>query len=233
MDTICDIAKRKGLEIVEDACMGIGASINGRSPGTYGKVNAYSVHPLKSLNAMGDGGMVVTNDDALAAWMRKYRNHGMVDRNHIEFWGVNMRLQPLQAVVASHGLDDLPRVIEKRNHNAARLDRGLLPLIPNVILPARPEGYKETFALYMGLFENRDALLAYLIKNEIEAKIHYPVPLHLQQAADELGYKRGSFPLAEMQADKLITLPVHQFVEDEQIDFMIEKIAEFYNLRLY
>ena len=229
MDTICDIAKRKGLEIVEDACMGIGASINGRSPGTYGKVNAYSVHPLKSLNAMGDGGMVVTNDDALAAWMRKYRNHGMVDRNHIEFWGVNMRLQPLQAVVASHGLDDLPRIIEKRNHNAARLDRGLLPLIPNVILPARPEGYKETFALYMGLFENRDALLAYLIKNEIEAKIHYPVPLHLQQAADELGYKRGSFPLAEMQADKLITLPVHQFVEDEQIDFMIEKISAFYN----
>ena len=228
MDAIVKIAKKNNLEIVEDACMGIGASIHGKSPGTYGKVNAYSMHPLKSLNVMGDGGMVVTNDDSIAEWMRKYRNHGMIDRNHIEFWGVNMRLQPLQAVVASHGLDDLPRVIEKRNHNAARLDKGLLALAPNVIIPARPEGYKETFALYMGLFENRDAILAFLVKNGIEAKIHYPVPLHLQQAANALGYKKGSFPVAEMQADKLITLPIHQFVEDDQIDFMIEKISTFY-----
>ena len=228
MDAIVAIAAKHNLEIVEDSCMGIGASINGRSPGTYGQVNAYSMHPLKSLNAMGDGGMVVTNDDALASWMRKYRNHGMVDRNHIEFWGVNMRLQPLQAVVVSHGLDDLPRVIEKRNHNAARLDKGLLELAPEVIIPARPEGYKETFALYMGLFEDRDTILAFLIRTGIEAKIHYPVPLHLQKAADALGYKKGSFPVAEIQADKLITLPIHQFVEDDQIDFMIEKIAEFY-----
>ena len=230
MDTIVAIAAKHNLKIVEDACMGIGASINGRSPGTYGQVNAYSMHPLKSLNVMGDGGMVVTNDDSLAAWMRKYRNHGMIDRNRIEFWGVNMRLQPLQAVVASHGLDDLSRVIEIRNHNSARLDKGLLALAPNVIIPARPEGYKETFALYMGLFEDRDAILAFLISNGIEAKIHYPVPLHLQQAADALGYKKGSFPIAEMQADKLITLPIHQFVEYEQIDFMIEKIAEFYGI---
>ena len=231
MDQICKLAESKGIAIVEDACMGIGASIHDRSPGTFGKVNAYSMHPLKSLNAMGDGGMVVTNDDSLATWMRKYRNHGMVDRNHIEFWGVNMRLQPLQAVVASHGLDDLPSVIGKRNHNAARLDKGLMALAPNVTVPSRPEGYRETFALYMGLFEDRDTLLAFLINNGIEAKIHYPVPLHLQQAADSLGYKQGSFPVAEMQADKLITLPVHQFVEDDQIDFMIEKIVEFYNLK--
>jgi len=229
MDTITEIAKHNNLEIVEDACMGIGASINGRSPGTYGRVNAYSMHPLKSLNVMGDGGMVVTNDDDLAAWMRKYRNHGMVDRNHIEFWGVNMRLQPLQAVVASHGLDELPAVIRKRKHNADRLDAGLRSLAPKVILPVRPIGYLETYALYMGLFEQRDALLTYLIGHEIEAKIHYPVPLHLQQAANALGYKKGSFPVAEEQADKLITLPTHQFVEDDQADFMIEKIKAFYN----
>lgn len=229
MVTISEIAKKNNLEIVEDACMGIGASINGRSPGTYGRVNAYSMHPLKSLNVMGDGGMVVTNDDALATWMYKYRNHGMVDRNHIEFWGVNMRLQPLQAVVASHGLDELPAVINKRKRNADRLDIGLAKLTPNVILPARPKGYLETYALYMGLFEKRDEILQYLIDNEIEAKIHYPLPLHLQQAADGLGYKKGSFPVAEEQADKLITLPTHQFVEDNQVDFMIEKIKAFYN----
>lgn len=228
MDQICKLAESKGIAIVEDACMGIGASINGRSPGTYGRANAYSMHPLKSLNVMGDGGMVVTNDDDLAKWMRKYRNHGMVDRNHIEFWGVNMRLQPLQAVVASHGLDELPDVIKRRKRNADILDRELKTLYSNVILPARLPGYLETYALYMGLFEKRDEVLQYLIDNEIEAKIHYPIPLHLQQAAHELGYKKGSFPVAEAQAGKLITLPIHQFVEEEQIDFMIEKIKAFY-----
>jgi aminotransferase EvaB len=229
MDSIVKIAKKNNIEIVEDACMGIGASIHGKSPGTYGKVNAYSMHPLKSLNVMGDGGMVVTNDDSIAEWMRKYRNHGMVDRNHIEFWGINMRLQPLQAIVASHGLDELPEVIVKRKINADRLDRGLKNLFPNVKIPQRPIGYLETYALYMGLFEKRDEILKYLINNEIEAKIHYPIPLHLQEAAKDLGYKKGSFPVAEMQADKLITLPTHQFVNEEQIDYIIEKISKFYN----
>ena len=112
MNQIMEICEVNNLIVVEDACMGIGASINGRSPGTFGLVNAYSMHPLKSLNAMGDGGMVATADDDLAAWMRKYRNHGMVDRNHIDFWGVNLRMQPLQCVVLSHGLDRLENTIE-------------------------------------------------------------------------------------------------------------------------
>ena len=231
MDAIVKIAKKNNIEIVEDACMGIGASIHGRSPGTFGKVNAYSMHPLKSLNVMGDGGMVVTNDDSIAEWMRKYRNHGMVDRNHIEFWGINMRLQPLQAVVASHGLDELDQVIAKRKYNADRMDKALKQLTPEVSIPHRPEGYLETYALYMPLFEKRDELLKFLIDNEIEAKIHYPIPLHLQQAAESLGYQKCSFPVAEAQADKLITLPTHQFVTDEQIDFILSKIKEFYGRR--
>ena len=114
MNAIMAIALANGLLVVEDACMGIGGSIVGSSPGTFGIAGAYSVHPLKSLNVMGDGGMVVTNDDGMAEWMRKYRNHGMVDRDHIDFWGVNMRMQPLQAVVASHGLDALSGIINKR-----------------------------------------------------------------------------------------------------------------------
>jgi dTDP-3-amino-2,3,6-trideoxy-4-keto-D-glucose/dTDP-3-amino-3,4,6-trideoxy-alpha-D-glucose/dTDP-2,6-dideoxy-D-kanosamine transaminase len=227
MEAICDLAAKRGIPIVEDACMGIGAVVNGRRPGTFGRINAFSMHPLKSLNVMGDGGMVVTNDEALAAWMLKYRNHGMTDRNHIEFWGVNMRLQPLQAIVASHGLDDLPGVIEKRNVNAARLDRGLAPLAPRVTLPARRAGHLETFALYMGLFERRDELLAHLVAHEIEAKIHYPLPLHLQPAARDLGYARGSFPVAEDQADRLITLPVHQFLVAEQMDYPLDTLAQF------
>jgi dTDP-4-amino-4,6-dideoxygalactose transaminase len=229
MDEVHAVATKHGLDVVEDACMGIGASIKGRAPGTFGRVNAFSMHPLKSLNVMGDGGMVVTNDDNLAEWMRKYRNHGMVDRDHIEFWGVNMRLQPLQAVVASYGLNNLPAVIKKRGLNAARLDRGLKVLSPHVTLPSRPTGNIETFALYMALFEQRDQLLQHLNDNEVEAKVHYPIPLHLQEAAKSLGYKRGNFPVAESQADRLITLPIHQFIENEHVDFMLKTIVEFYD----
>jgi aminotransferase EvaB len=228
MQAIMEIAASHNLPVIEDACMGIGGSVNGQSPGTFGRVNAVSMHPLKSLNVMGDGGMVVTDDDDLAAWMRKYRNHGMVDRNHIEFWGVNMRLQPLQAVVASHGLDDLSRVIAKRNQNAAYLDDCLQPHAPYVKPPRRFLGYTETFALYMLLAESRDELIRFLIGQGIEAKIHYPIPLHLQQAAFGLGYHKGSFPVAEYQADHLITLPIHQFVLKEQLDYMVDAIKEFY-----
>ena len=207
------IASQHGIEVVEDACKGIGASLRGRKAGTFGRINAYSMHPLKSLNVMDDGEMVVTNDESLACWLRKYRNYGLADRDHIEFWGVNMRLQLLQAIVSSHELDDLQIVFEKRNWNAARLDRGLKPLAPDVVLPPRPSGFIETQALYMGLFEKRDQLLIHLQNHEIEAKVHYPLPLHVQPAARSLNYSFGTFPVAEWQASHLIMLPVHQFKE--------------------
>ena len=226
---ICKLAKKNNIHVIEDACMGIGAQIFNKKPGTFGKVNAFSMHPLKSLNVMGDGGMVATNDYKIANWMNKYRNHGMIDRDHVDFWGMNMRLQPLQAIVAMHGINKLKDVINKRNLNAKILDKSLKKLNPNILVPKRLNKYKETFALYMVLCKNRDKLLKYLIKNKIEAKIHYPIPLHLQKAAKKLGYIKGSFPKAEYQAKNLITLPVHQFLNKKQINFMIKKIKDFYN----
>src|SRR5262249_54504076 len=157
--------------------------------------------------------------DGLAAWMRRYRNHGMVDRDHVELWGVNMRLQPLQAVVASHVLRTVDALVAARQRVAALLDAGLARLGDVARVPARPPSNREAFALYMACFDERDALLAHLIARGVEAKVHYPVPLHLQAAAAELGYRRGDFPRAERQADELVTLPAHQFVTDEQVAF--------------
>jgi len=230
MSKVMKIAKKYNIHVVEDACMGIGSTINKKSPGTFGIVNAFSMHPLKSLNVMGDGGMVVTNNKKIAEWLRKFRNHGMVDRDHIDFWGVNMRLQPLQAVVALEGMKTVRSIIKKRNINARQMDMGLKNLYPKVILPKRLKNYNETFALYMALFKKRDQLLKYLIKNKIEAKIHYPIPLHLQKAARKLGYKKGDFKVAENQAKKLITLPIHQFINGEQIKYVIKTITKFYRL---
>ena len=229
MPAIMKIAEDFGLKVVEDACMAPGGDIHEKHPGTFGHANAWSMHPLKPLNVMGDGGMVSTDDDILAEWMRMYRNHGMIDRDHNAIWGVNMRLQPLQAVVASYVLKTVPEIVEIRNENAHILDEGLKELSDYIKVPPRPVGYRETFSLYMARFKKRDALMNYLIERGIEAKIHYPVPLHLQEAAENLGYKRGDFPVAEKYGEEILTLPVHQYINENQIKYTLKQIRTFYS----
>lgn len=228
MQAIMGIAQKHGLKVVEDASMAPGGSVHNKHTGTMGNISAWSMHPLKPLNVMGDGGMVSTDDDELADWMRMYRNHGMVDRDHNRIWGVNMRLQPLQAIVAMKILNTVNESVEKRNINAQILDKGLKSLYPFVKVPPRPNGYKETYSLYMAQFERRDELLKYLIENGIEAKIHYPVPLHLQEAAEGLGYKPGDFPVSETYGHEILTLPAHQFISSDQLEYILKRIHEFY-----
>ena len=229
MNKIMSIAKKYSIPVIEDACMGIGAMVNNKAPGTFGTVNAFSMHPLKSLNVMGDGGMITTNDDEIAKWISKYRNHGMVDRDNIDFWGVNMRIQPLQAIVGCHGLEKLEDTINKRNKNASVLDKGLKQLDQFVHVPERINGNKETFALYMALFERRDELKKYLIDNDIEVKIHYPIPLHKQKAAQKgCVFVKEKLKNVDYQADRLLTIPVHQFLKEEHMHWVLTKIFKFY-----
>jgi aminotransferase EvaB len=227
MEAILAVAKEHGLKVVEDACPAVGASIDGRRVGTFGDVNAFSMHPLKPLHVWGDGGMIATNCDEFADWFLKYRNHGMVDRDHIAIWGVNARLQPFQAVVGSRVLDEVDRFGDLRIRNADLLDAGLAD-VGEVRVPPRPAKYRNVYQLYVVLVENRDALVKHLIARGIEAKIHYPLPLHLQEAAKDLGYKQGDFPLCEEYADKCVTLPAHQYVSPEQIEYIIREIRAFY-----
>lgn len=229
MGEILKIAKKNKIFVVEDACMGIGAKIFKKSPGTFGIVNAFSMHPLKSLNVMGDGGIVSTNNKKIYFWMKKYRNHGMINRDQNEIWGVNMRMQPLQAIVALEGLKKLKTTIKKRNKNAKILDKGLKKLYPNVIIPRRIKGHTETFALYMILVEKRDLLINFLNKKKIEAKIHYRIPLNKQKASKTFNLDQKNFTIGNMQSKKLITLPVHQFLKEEQLNYMIKCIEEFYS----
>jgi aminotransferase EvaB len=228
MFKIQEIAKENDLFVLEDACMAIGGKIKGKRPGTFSEIGAFSMHPLKSLNVAGDGGMVVTNDDDLYKWMKKYRNHGMSDRNTIEFWGVNMRIQPLQAVIANYFLDYVDNFIEKRNNNAKYLDSLLSDLNGFVKVPERPEGFLETFSLYMLLVSDRDSLIKYLIDNGVEAKIHYPVPLHLQPASTNIGLNTRALKKAEQQADELITIPIHQYLNSSNMEIVSELIHKFY-----
>ena len=224
---ILKIAKKYNIKVVEDACMGIGAKILKRSPGSFGNVNAFSMHPLKSLNVMGDGGMIATNDNKIANWLRKYRNHGMIDRDNLSMWGVNVRMQPLQAVVAEIELKRVEEIVKKRNKNAKYLD-DRLSKIKQIKIPTRIKNYRETFALYMACFKNRNKLQKYLLKNNVEVKIHYPIPLHLQAPAKKIGFNKGQFPEAEFQSKNLLTLPVHQYLNIKQLKYMADKIEVFY-----
>lgn len=228
MDKILEIADRRGIPVVEDACPAVGAKINGRFAGTFGKVSAFSMHPLKPLNVWGDGGIIVTDDDRAAEFLRLYHNHGLVDRDHVEIWGVNDRLQPFQAVVGSRVLDTVESLVEARIRNARLLDDGLKGLESWIRPPHRPAGYREVYQLYLVTATRRDVLVKYLIDHGIEAKVHYPIPIHLQNAARNLGYKRGDFPVCERQAEGIVTLPAHQHISKEQIDYTVSIIQEFY-----
>jgi len=228
MDKILEIANRHGIPVVEDACPAVGAKINGRFAGTFGKVNAFSMHPLKPLNVWGDGGIIVTNDDKAAEFLRLYRNHGLLDRDHIEIWGVNERLQPFQAVVGSRVLDTIEGLVMARIRNAQQFDEGLKGLESWIRPPYRPLGYREVYQLYLVTAKRRDELVKYLVERGVEAKVHYPIPIHLQNAARDLGYKRGDFPICERQAEEIVTLPAHQHITQEQIDYTLSCIREFY-----
>jgi dTDP-3-amino-2,3,6-trideoxy-4-keto-D-glucose/dTDP-3-amino-3,4,6-trideoxy-alpha-D-glucose/dTDP-2,6-dideoxy-D-kanosamine transaminase len=228
MEKIMNISKTYNIPVIEDACMGIGGKWNNKSPGTFGIVNAFSMHPLKSLNVMGDGGMIVTKNKKIANWLKKYRNHGMINRDNLEFWGVNARLQPLQAIVANEGLRKINTVISKRLKNSIYLDKKLSNLNEYLQIPLRCKKNLETNALYMVLCKDRNKLMKFLSKNGIETKIHYPIPLHLQKPAKELKLNNRNFPVSQYQAKHLLTLPVHQYLTKKQLDYMINKIKYFY-----
>jgi aminotransferase EvaB len=137
-------------------------------------------------------------------------------------------LQPLQAIVGNRILDTIEDLIEARIRNARLLDVGLQGLEEFIRPPHRPENNREVYQLYLATATRRNELLNFLISREIEAKVHYPIPIHLQNAARNLGYKRGDFPLCERQADEIITLPAHQHLDEEQIAFVASTIREFY-----
>jgi dTDP-4-amino-4,6-dideoxygalactose transaminase len=227
MPAIVALARRRSLWVVEDACPAVGAAFAGKPAGSFGDAAAFSMHPLKPLHVWGDGGAIATPNDAVADWLRLYRNHGMTNRDEIAIWGVNQRLQTVQAVVANHVLGHVDEWVDRRIAIARRIDAGLAD-VPEIRLPPRPAARRNAFQLYMVRADRRDALIRNLTQEGVEAKVHYPTPLHLQPAARSLGYSRGDFPVAEAQAADIVTLPGHQFLTDAEVDYMIDCVRKFY-----
>lgn len=228
LPAIMEIAQRHDLIVIEDAAQAILASIDGKHVGSWGETACFSLHPLKNLNVWGDGGVIVTRSQELYEKLRLFRNHGLGTRDEVLMFGYNCRLDSLQAVVANRLIDQVHDITNKRIANARRFDEGLADLAEYVVVPPRRPGVKQVFHTYVIQASDRDSLLSHLLENGVEAKVHYPIPLHLQKAAEHLGYKKGDFPVCEAHCDSILTLPVHQHLTDDQVDFTIEKIRGFY-----
>jgi dTDP-4-amino-4,6-dideoxygalactose transaminase len=227
MDAIEAIAKKHGLPIVSDACHAIKATYKGRSSGALGTVACFSFHPLKNLNIWGDGGIITTNSDELADKLRLLRNHGLAGRDDCRIFAYNSRLDTIQAVVARHMLGKIDHITTSRVAHAAYFDEQLRD-ISQIILPARDADIYQVYHLYMVRCERRDELQHYLVGRGIDAKVHYPVPMHLQPAAKYLGHKRGDFPMTEVISASTLSLPVHEFITHEQQDHVVKLIKAFY-----
>ncbi|MEK7233791.1 MAG: DegT/DnrJ/EryC1/StrS family aminotransferase [Elusimicrobiota bacterium] len=227
IDAVMQAAQKHGLPVVEDACQSIGAAVGKRKAGSVGAAAGFSLHPLKNLNVWGDGGIITTNSAQTRDKLRLLRNHGMSSRDEYSFYAYNSRLDSLQAVVGNRLIKDFEWITQTRIDNAHKLDAALNG-IKQLRFPPRPAGERHVYHLYQFLAEDRDGLLKFLKGKGVDAKVHYPRPLHLQPASQPLGYKAGDFPVAEAQAKTTITLPVHQHLSGEDVDHMIACIKEFY-----
>lgn len=220
----------RGIYIIEDAAQAIDAEIYDKKVGSWGIAGEFSLHPLKNMNVWGDGGMVTTNNSELAEKIRLMRNHGLASRDVCVMSAGNCRLHTIQAVVALRLSNDVRSVSDKRIANAALYDK-CLKNVCGVTIPPRYSSKRQVYHTYVIQVERRKALIDYLAKNGVETKIHYPIPIHLQKPYLELGYKKGDFPVCEAQSEKILSLPIHQYLTEDQIRYVAGLIWGFYGYR--
>ncbi len=224
MDAILDIGRRHGIPVLEDCAQAVGATHRSRKVGSLGLAGFFSLHPLKNLHVQGDGGIITTLDGALAARLKQLRNHGLRNRDESDFWGHNSRLDALQAAIAHLKMDHLDAYTQRFRAIAKRYHGGLQGMVGLPELPVERQGVFHNFVLQS---PHRDALQAHMLAKGVETKIHYPIPIHLQRAASELGYRRGDFPVAERQCETILSLPIYPELTDLQVDEVIEAVRSF------
>lgn len=227
MDKITEIAKRHQLDVIEDACHAIKATYKQQSAGSWGTTGCFSLHPLKNLNVWGDGGIITTNNEAIYKKLCLMRNHGLINRDECALFGYNSRLDTLQAIVGNHLLDKMDVITDSRISHAKYFDQELAN-IDGITVPHRNPEKQHVFHLYIIKAKRRNDLQAFLTKQGIDAKVHYPIPMHLQPAAKTFGYQVGDFPVCETLVGDILSLPVHEFITKEQQDFVVNQIKAFY-----
>lgn len=229
MDPLISMAAERGIAVVEDAAQSIGSEYKNRRAGSIGQMGAFSFFPSKNLGGYGDGGMITTNDPALAERLTALRIHGRTSKYFHQWIGINSRLDALQAAILrvkfGH-LDDWTAGRQKHvDHYRAGLVKRSVPVVP-----AEPTGYqtRHVYNQFVIRGPKRDALQAHLKTAGIGSEVYYPLPLHLQPCYVDLGYKKGDFPVSERLAAESLALPVHSELASDDVDYICDSIRSFY-----
>jgi dTDP-4-amino-4,6-dideoxygalactose transaminase len=232
MDPILELAAKYNLFVIEDACQAHGAEYFSkkenawRCAGSMGKAAAFSFYPGKNLGACGEAGAVTTNDEALAARMKMIRDHGQAKKHYHDMEGYNGRLDSIQAGWLSVKLRHLAKWNELRRSHAYRYHELLAEAKDAIVTPVEPSWTKSVYHLYVVRVQDREALQALLSEAGIGTGIHYPIPLHLQNAYQHLSYKKGDFPVTERVATEIVSLPMFPQMSQEQVAKVAKRLKE-------
>lgn len=225
MDPVLEIARSNGLFVIEDACQAHGAKYKSKRVGGIGDAAAFSFYPAKNLGAFGDAGMVVTNNEEIADHIRVLRDVGQREKYHHEVKGYNHRLDNLQAAVLRVKLKYLDEWNTARRHHAQQYND--LFAGSQVITPSTPDYAEPVYHLYIARVEDRDGLQEHLAERKVFTGIHYPIPIHLQAAYQDLGYKHGDFPITERYANQILSLPMYAELTPEMIDLTVNSVLSY------
>lgn len=228
MEEIMGLAKRFDLYVIEDNAQAQGASCKGKLTGTFGDMNATSFYPGKNLGAMGDAGAITTNNHDLAKKAQMMKNYGSCVKYVHELMGQNSRLDEIQAAVLIEKLKYLNEWNAERKILAENYNR-LLAGIGDIATPFKPDHLEHVYHLYVIRTNLREELKCFLLDKGVETLIHYPIPIHLQNAYKSLGYKKGAFPITEMLAQTSLSLPLYPGLTLSQQEYVAEAIKRFYN----
>jgi dTDP-4-amino-4,6-dideoxygalactose transaminase len=228
MDTILEVANRHAIPVIEDACQAHGAEYKGRRAGSLGVAGCFSFYPGKNLGACGEGGAVTTDDPEFARCIRMWRDHGSKQKYVHQFPGLNMRMDGVQGGILAVKLQHLDRWNEQRRQAAAQYAEALAGT--DIVLPAEMPWSKHVYHLYVIQADDREALRHRLEAAGIESGLHYPIPLHLQEAYRSLGYRQGSFPVTEAVVSRILSLPIYPGISTEAVARVAEEIMETANV---
>jgi dTDP-4-amino-4,6-dideoxygalactose transaminase len=234
MDPILEIARQYELVLIEDACQAHGARYKGKRVGSFGHAAAFSFYPAKNLGAYGDGGMVVTNQAQTAETIRLMRNYGSNKKYYHLIQGYNHRLDTLQAAILRVKLRHLEAWNQARREHAKLYSELLGSCNGAVTLPIERDYAEPVYHLYVIRVENRRELQAHLQQQGISTGVHYPIPIHLQPAYRNAGYRQGDFPITERYAEQILSLPMYPELSQasiEQISLAIKDFLAIYSLQ--
>jgi len=224
MDSLLGVARQHRLALIEDACQAHGASYRGRKTGSLGNAGCFSFYPSKNLGSCGEGGAIVTNDADLAKQARMLREHGSVRKYEHSFPGYNFRMEGIQGAVLATKLKHLDKWNDQRRALGEQYHERLAG--GPFVLPVETLESRHVYHLYVVQTKDRDAIREYLTQRGIETGLHYPIPLHLQEAYKSLGYRAGDFPVTERLAKDMVSLPMFPELSLEAISFVGAALLE-------